>query len=177
MEIECEKLFPDLVSLLNNLQTDLSMNVKWNGILTKVYFSLQQGASLNNILMVEKNTELPLPKSFRKFLRCWNGLGLYLNNFKMGYSILSIEDLTVKTNDARLFYGDLWRNGIIFFCYIGDGNYLGFDTNLMNNDFECPIIDCFHEYLPSNWRIIAKSFEEWIRMLIDAQGLPHFWLI
>ena len=46
---------------------------------------------------------------------------------------------------------------------------------------ENPIIDCDHDYSPSEWEsaVIANSFEEWLKKMfargIESKSIPEYW--
>lgn len=175
MNPKCVDLFQSLDMVTKSFDADMSLQVMWNGVPQKVRFHLPPGATQLQIEKVEEKLKVTLPQSFKVFLSCWNGAGLYMQEFYIGYEVLGTESLIEQNLEARKLYSELWRDGAVFFCDIDDSDYIGFDTLSADMEGECPVLDCFHEAPPREWRVIAHNFSEWLDGLIKAQGLQMFW--
>ena len=86
--------------------------------------------------------------------------------------ILGTKDL-IKTNKfvANTFEEDWIDSLIVFSKYIGEENFLAFDSSTKEN----AVVDCFVEELPQNWNVIASNFNDFMDRIITGQG-SKYWL-
>jgi hypothetical protein len=176
MSMNCDKLFKQLFNELSSLDENQTKVVMQKGQPVKVRFELNKGATVQQIQDAETKLGVSLPKSFRNFLLCWNEAGLYLRPYYVGYTILDTHSLVKHNLEKRHLFGKRWNNNYVLFCDCGDGNYVGFDTGQMNEEGECPVLDCFHEVRPDEWGVIAPNFDNWLNRLVESKGLAVFWL-
>jgi SMI1 / KNR4 family (SUKH-1) len=130
------------------------------------------GASSDAIKSISDNFIELIPKDYIEFLKCWNGCTLFDLQSQAGFQFFSTYDIEFETNSFKEIYECNWDESIILFCaVIGSGDFIGFRIN--SNCYE--IIDCCHDDLPENWKIITDSFSDFVNQLINARGLSY-WL-
>ena len=137
-----------------------------------VSFKIKDGATVDQILNIERNIGLSLPYSFKKFLRKFNGARIYDYDGIDGFLIYGTEDIEKINKFAKATFEEDWLDQLLVFAkYIGESNYLAFDTSNSNNY----VIDCFFEELPIEWVSIEPDFDIFLSHLIDENG-NKYWL-
>jgi hypothetical protein len=140
----------------------------------EVSFSVEPGASREEISDVEKKLNVRLPKTYCEFLSNYNGAKLFDYEGLDGFQILGTNDLVNVNNFARNTFEEDWDNDIVIFAkYTGESNYLGFKIN--DEVVEYSVIDCYFEELPNEWKTIDTSFSSFISNLLDKNG-TKYWL-
>ena len=113
------------------------------------------------------------PEEYIDFLRNVNGCDIFKYDNIDGFCFLSTQKVIQTNHNLKEAYGTDWNDNIIVFCEcIGEGNYIGFRVK-NKNSYE--VVDCFHEDLPSEWKTIAFSLENFLENLLNAKG-KKFWL-
>jgi hypothetical protein len=115
-------------------------------------------ASDDEIQKIEQRIGVPLPKSYKQFLRCTRG-GIYL------------EKVPTEFNRGQPFILEhpLFKNKICVAEYFleadGDQIYLDARQGLINDEY--PVLYYAHDYAPEPhcFRKVAESFGEWLESL------------
>jgi hypothetical protein len=160
----------------NNFMLGLKNN-KFNkldseGKEVEVSFTLNGPADINEILKIEQELGKSLPKPYIDFLLKYDGARIFDYEGLDGFVILGTKDL-IKTNKfvANTFEEDWIDSLIVFSKYIGEENFLAFDSSIKEN----AVVDCFVEELPQNWNVIASNFNDFMDRIITGQG-SKYWL-
>lgn len=142
------------------------------GNVIDVTFEFNTPANNSEISKVEQELGKLLPQTYRDFLLKYNGARIFDYEGLDGFVFLGTEDI-VKTNKfvADTFEEDWLDNLIIFAKYIGEGNFLAFDSDTE----EYKVVDCFVEELPQNWNEIACNFDAFLEKILNSQG-SKYWL-
>ncbi len=158
--------------LISGLEDGRLKKMDSEGNPVEVIFKLTEPANQNEILQVEQDLGKLLPYGYKEFLLQYNGARLYDYEGLDGYVLLGTKDI-VSTNRfvASTFEEDWIDNFIIFAKYIGEGNYLAFDSRTE----EYKVVDCFMEELPQDWNEVASSFDVFLKEIIKSQG-RKYWL-
>ncbi len=160
-----------LISTLDELKL-AKLNSEGKSI--EVSFELNEPANIADIMNVEKELGIKLPDSYKEFLKNYNGARLFDYDGLDGFIILGTKDILKVNNFAKATFDEDWLESIIIFAkYIGESNYLGFDSSKIQS--ECAVIDCFFEELPENWIQIAINFDNFLERIVEHQG-KKFWL-
>jgi hypothetical protein len=139
----------------------------------EVRFSVAPGASQKEISDAENKLNVKLPETFREFLSNYNGARLYDYEGIGGFQIFGTNDLVNANIFARNTFEEDWDNSIVIFAkHIGESNCLGFK---IKDEAESPVVDCFFEELPNEWKIIDTSFSSFMSHLLDKNG-AKYWL-
>jgi hypothetical protein len=110
-----------------------------------------------------------LPAEFLMFWGHTNGANLFVNDSGMhGVGVTSTELLEELQREERERYGSALNGYVIFARVNGSGDFLAFDE-------AGRVVDGIHAEQPSEWRVIAGSFGEWLQRLVDAEG-GYYWL-
>ena len=162
----------DLLTQLKNLfQTDSGFTISFEGL--KVVSEANIGASELELQKMSSYLSYTPPEEYIEFLRNFNGCDIFRYDNIDGFSFLSTQKVIQTNHNLKEEYGTDWDNNIIVFCEcIGEGNYIGFRAKNQKN-YE--IVDCFHEYLPSEWKNISFSLESFLENLLNSKG-KKFWL-
>ena len=137
-----------------------------------VIFRMNLAATSEQIDYVEQIAGKKLPIEYKQFLIKFNGGRLYDYEGLDGFQFLSCEEIVKANNFAKATFEEDWRDNLLVFAkYIGESNYLAFDTS---SDKNC-IIDCYFEELPDEWSIIANNLNEFLQLLIESDG-TKYWL-
>ena len=140
----------------------------------EVEFKMESPAKEEEIRDVEKQLGVKLPCSFKEFLKTYNGGEMYNFEYIDGYKFFGTGELCSENKRMIDEYKNDWLNDIIIFAEcLGEGNYLGFRAY---PDDIYPVIDCFHEVTPSEWRVIENSFDNFLEKLIKNNG-NKYWLV
>ena len=161
--------------LLASLTDSILVKNDSQGNRIEVCFYVESGANLKEISSLESKLDVKLPKTFIEFLKNFNGARLYDYEGLDGFQIFGTSELIDANNFAKNTFEEDWSNDIVVFAkYIGESNYLGFMVEREVNEY--PIVDCFFEELPSDWKIIDTSFSSFMNNLLDKEG-QKYWLV
>lgn len=137
-----------------------------------VVFRMNLAADENQIETLNDRIENRLPIQYKEFLKQYNGARLYDYEGLDGFQFLSCDEVISANRFAKATFEEDWEDNLLIFAkYIGESNYLAFDTSSR----EEKVIDCYFEEMPSNWNTIASNFDEFIQLLIESDG-SKFWL-
>jgi hypothetical protein len=162
-------IFKEFINKLHN-NTFIKHDVAGDNI--KVSFLLNPSAELNDIIKVENELGVPLPNSYKNFLRLYNGAKIFDYEGLDGFIILGTNDLMEANKLVAETFEDDWVDYLIMFAkYIGEGNYLAFDVR--NGEYN--IVDCFTEELPKEWNQIDVNFDSFLENIIKNEG-NKYWL-
>lgn len=113
-----------------------------------------------------------MPKEYMEFLTFSNGMELFNYDEIDGVKLLSLREIENYTSYGKNTFEEDWQDNILFFAkIIGEDNYLGF--RMKENKYE--VIDCYFEELPSEWNIVAESFDDFLEKYITNNG-EKFWI-
>lgn len=136
-----------------------------------VSFKMNPASSIEEIERIECSTGIKLPVDYKQFLKKYNGARIYDYEGIDGFAILGCDEIEKANNFARATYEEDWPTHLLVFAkYIGESNYLAFNTLNQENS----IVDCFFEEMPDNWDIIAKDFDNFLDRLIDSNGRKYW---
>jgi hypothetical protein len=141
--------------------------------------NIHKALSQQEIDSIEKKLNVPLPKSYKKFLSNCGGFWAFggavqmdnihpfKHEFKSFYELSDVQKESVKQK------GGQWpppSNGMVCFAEFfleADGDQVLFDTKdgLINGEY--PIYYYSHETHPPHVRKIADSFEQWLNEFPD----------
>lgn len=137
-----------------------------------VVFRMNLAADENQIETLNDSIENGLPIQYKEFLRQYNGARLYDYEGLDGFQFMSCDEVINANNFAKATFEEDWDNNLLIFAkYIGESNYLAFNTSSK----EEKVIDCYFEVIPSDWNTIASNFDEFLRLLIESDG-SKYWL-
>lgn len=165
-------LFSEFQKLMEDTRSGSKSCVDEKGRAIERNFRYNKPASsglLNHIAL----GEYFVPSELQSLLSISDGFDIY--NFKGidGYRIFGIEDLVSRTGQIRDSYDPSeWDDSILVFgeC-LGDGSYLATKSDKSLS----PVMDCFLETTPDNWREISPSISSFFSRLIASDG-KKFWL-
>lgn len=145
-----------------------------NGNKIEVSFTMNPPATLEQISLSENKIGKKLPNSFKDFLVNFNGGMIYDFNGLDGFEILRVQEIPIVTGILMRDFDDDWRSELIVFArYIGEGNYLAFDsTHLVDAEYD--VVDCFTQESPSDWETIFDNFDVFINTLLKVDE-NKFW--
>ncbi len=163
---------------MNKILTNKFLNVFQDEKLQKEFtfvFNVPLNISALKASLVNNGSLNKLPETYLDFLKITNGCILfnYLGHEIDGFHFLNIEEIVQETIILKEIYNDFWQENIIIFANIlGVGDHLGFKV-LENGQYQ--ILDCFHEEIPTNWKVIGTSFDKFLEKLLDTNG-EKYWL-
>lgn len=138
-----------------------------------VGFNLQQSASEEEIDACDSYFNHTLPEDYKSFLREFNGVMLFQVEDIAGFNLLGCKDIVQENELQKGSFGEDWDKSIILFCScVGDSEYVGLKLT-SNKSYE--IVDCVMDQLPSTWKTVGNSLDDFINKLIDEKG-RKFWL-
>jgi hypothetical protein len=128
---------------------------------------------------IEKEIELPLPESYKTFLRCTRGLWLMGGVVQFGaqhpfiHDFEPLENLTPVQRRMVTAKGGQWpppSQGMLCFAEFfmeGDGDQVLFDVRggLINGEY--PVVYYAHESHPPSVRVLASSFREFVESCLE----------
>jgi len=133
---------------------------------------MNTSADYDQISCIERLLGKNLPKEYKDFLVLYDGARLYDYDGLDGFQLLGCNEIVKANSFAKATFEEEWKDNLMIFAkYIGESNYLAFDTSNENKN----VIDCYFEELPVDWSIIAKNFNEFIALLIESDG-NKYWL-
>jgi hypothetical protein len=163
-----------------------SLHIEWVS-------SFAEPATKDDLLACEDAVSEPLSPSHRAFLQTYNGASLALKLpdapggvpwATYGVQIFSTREIILETAEvAELFDAEVrGRNRFLTIARYGrEGDRCLADYNRVQGG-EAAIVDAFHE-VPDDWSsspIIAQSFEDWLRRLLDGfvsrQEIFWYWM-
>ena len=143
-----------------------------DGKVIQVDFALKDPADINELIRMEQRIGKPLPRTYKEFLLNWNGARLFDYEGIDGFEILGTEDILDANRFIAEVFEDDWVDYLLVFAkYIGEGNFLAFNTSAV----EYAVVDCFVDELPLNWKQIAGNFDDFLSRIIESQG-RKYWL-
>ncbi len=143
-----------------------------DGKQVNVAFIMKPGADESQIQILNNGIGNRLPVLYKKFLKQYNGARLYDYKGLGGFQFLGCDEIIHANNFAKATFEDDWNDSLLVFAkYIGECNYLAFDTSSKDER----VIDCFFEELPRDWNVIASNFDSFLQMLIESEG-SLYWL-
>lgn len=112
-----------------------------------------------------------LPEQFAAFLRCTNGANLFLNESGLhGVGVASTSLLPqLQIEEAEVYGGVALTPYLVFARVNGAGDFLAFELTTGR------VLDCVHAERPTEWRVIAQSFSDWLARLIESRG-SYYWI-
>ncbi len=132
------------------------------------------GATEEEIEKKEEQLKIPLPKSYRNFLRLTRGFWLFGGSVQFGsqhpffHNFPKLEDLNNAQKKVVEMKGGGWpppSDGML--CFVeyfrdADGDQVLFDVSngLINNEY--PVYYYSHESRPPTVEKLANSFSEWL---------------
>lgn len=155
-------------------------------------FLLNPAASEEEIARCEQALHLPLPPSYRAFLRRSDGASFFRREVRlpdgrtlatMGLEIAGtgrLPELNARLRAERAEPRERWGRLIMAGdAPLGEGDLWGLNPDTQA-DGEYAVVDGWHEQGPYCWRqaVIASSFEAWLRRAFDealATGNPWYW--
>jgi SMI1 / KNR4 family (SUKH-1) len=127
---------------------------------------------------VEQQLGIPLPESYKRFLRCTGGFCLlggavnlsfppFIHDFPPFESLTSEQQSRITgswppPSHGLLCFGDFWLEG--------DGDQVLFDTRQVIGDGEYPVLYYDHEAMPASIRPIAASFHDWLERVLTEES-------
>jgi len=163
-------------SLLNEITKGLDENLQkasktYEGLTSK--FVIKKGASKEDISSCNAYFNFKMPNDYQSLLLKMNGCVLFNVDDIGGFSFFGCDELIKENTFQKVHLEDEWDENIILICScLGDGDYIGLKV-LADDSYE--IIDCFHEEVPSNWRTIGSSLDDFLERLTKEKG-KKFWL-
>ncbi len=163
-------------SLLYEIAKDLDENLQktsgtYEGFASK--FVIQKAATIKDVFECNAYFNFKIPNDYQSFLLQMNGCVLFNSNDIDGFSFFGCGELIKENTFEKKHLEDEWDDRIILFCScLGDGDHIGVKV-LTDDSYE--IIDCFHEEIPSSWRKIGSSFDDFLERLLKEKG-KKFWL-
>jgi hypothetical protein len=129
------------------------------------------GATDDQIADAEALLGRKLPDEFAAFLRCTNGANLFLNESGLhGIGVASLSLLPqLQIEEAEVYGGVALTPYLVFARVNGAGDFLAFELNTGG------VLDCVHAERPTEWRVIAPSFCDWLARLIESRG-SYYWI-
>jgi hypothetical protein len=138
-----------------------------------VIFRKNPGAADEDIAAMIFDKKQRFPEDYIDFLRKFNGCTLFTYQDLGGFEFLGTAGILKENHLQRLTYEEDWDDNLTVFCnLIGDGDFLSFRVH---EDHSYSVVDCYHDDIPKNWKVIANSFDDFLNQLIDQKG-RRFWL-
>jgi hypothetical protein len=144
-----------------------------------------EAASDDDISRIEQRLGIPLPESYKAFLRCTRGFwamgGIVQLNSCHPYfhEFPSFEKLTEIQKSAVRQQGGPWpppSQGMLCFAELSmeaDGDQLLFDVSNGLVDDEYPVYYYAHEGAPASIRKLADSFEQWLNEFLECEAFQN----
>jgi len=128
---------------------------------------------------LERQLAVPLPGSYKNFLRCARGLWLMGGVVQMSkghpffHDFPKLEELTQQQRDMVAMKGGDWpppSQGMLCFAeffMMADGDQVLFDVSggLVNGEY--PVLYYDHESRPPTVRKLADSFDQWLNEFLE----------
>lgn len=135
---------------------------------------IRPGATDEEIAMEEKGLEVPLPDSYKRFLKLTRGFDLFGGAVQFGpqhpfiHDFPKIEELSGPQRKVVQMKGGGWpppSQGMVCFAEYfrdADGDQVLFDVANGLTDGEYPVVYYSHETRPPTVTKLADSFAEWL---------------
>jgi hypothetical protein len=117
-----------------------------------------------------------LPADLVEFYKRYKSVRLFCNKGEALYRFVPISEIHPTRIDIYGESEDDWGpDSWLTICDVRDGNYVAIDVESRDVD-KFNYIDCFHETFaePGESRIIALSFEEFLRRSLENRGSVYF---
>jgi hypothetical protein len=133
-------------------------------------YALRPGMGETELRLLEAEAGVVVPEELREFYMFSYGADLG------DHRILTIPEITTLISELQGVYKDLWRDSILPFAYVMDlGNFIAFDLGQASSTQGLPILDCFHELSPEEWKVICFGLKNWLVQMVENDFQP-FWL-
>lgn len=163
------ELIHKLKAVLNN-STETTVDT-YEGLHSTI--TVNEKASEQDIEGANSYFNYAIPADYLSFLQVFDGGTFFKVEDIGGLEFFSCSQLIENNEFQKDSLEDDWRDDIILFSScLGDGDFIGFEVR---NDGSYDILDCFHEVLPSEWKSIGHSFDDFLEKFIDSKG-EKFWL-
>jgi len=141
--------------------------------------------SEDEILAIEETVGVPLPSSYKQFLRCTRGLWLFGGAVQFGtehpflHDFPALSTLTPAQKDAVQRKGGGWpppSQGMMCFAEFfmeADGDQVLFDVKDGVRNAEYPVVYYAHEQRPPSVRILSQDFAAFLDGLLDMPAFQH----
>jgi len=128
-------------------------------------------AEESEILAAQTFPNQPLPDDFVAFLRFTNGANLFVSESGLhGVGIASTTLLLDLQQEEIQYYGGQALAPYLVFARVnGAGDFLVFERQSGR------VLDGVHAERPTEWRVIAGSFGEWLEAFLHADG-RYYWI-
>jgi hypothetical protein len=139
-------------------------------------FEWQTPASIEHIRHLRESINIAIPNSYESFLSFSNGATLYKDDTfgQWGFLLYSVENLIYKRAMWREILG-LPPQFLVFCECLGDADLLILDTDQPTPDgLDCAVVYAEEAVPVSAYRVVGRSFREWLDHLVVAQG-AKFW--
>ena len=107
------------------------------------------GEEISNL---EKDLNIVLPASYKRFLKCTKGFSAFGGSVQMGVGHPFFHK--VPPTEGMLCFAEFFMEG--------DGDQVLFDVSQKVENFEYPVYYYAHEDNPPSIRQIAVNFEQWL---------------
>lgn len=148
------------------------------GEIWRAHFAFGSPTTVEDLEAMKGQVHLPLPLNYEQFLLHANGALLYHDDQfgQWGFQLYGTGDLVSINMDFQERYGDTWPpTYFVFAKSLGDTDRLILDiAQSVDNGRDCPVIDGDSGYQPSEWRVAARSFSDWLDRLVVAQGAKYW---
>ena len=138
-------------------------------------FSFEPPVKLESLEQIQ--TRWPIPLSYEQFLLYCDGALLYYDDVygQWGFRFYGTSELLAKNALWQKLY-DGWSSSFLVFAEsLGDSDLLLIDANRQSDIAgESCVLDGDTGYPVSTWRVIARSFGDWLDRLVVAQGAKYW---
>lgn len=143
--------------------------------------NVEAPASDSDLRELEKSLGVPLPESYKQFLRCARGLWLFGGAVQFGtqhpffHEFPPLKDLTPQQRDIVKMKGGNWpppSEGMLCFAEFfmeADGDQVLFDVKSGLRNGQYPIMYYAHESRPPTVRTLADDYRTFIEGLLDRE--------
>lgn len=143
--------------------------------------NIQRPAADAEIRAIEESVGIPLPESYKQFLRCARGFWLFGGAVQFGtqhpffHNFPPLSDLTPHQREVVKLKGGTWpppSQGMLCFAEFfmeADGDQVLFDVKKCPRGCEFPIMYYAHESRPPTVRKLADSFQSFFDGLLDRR--------
>ncbi len=143
------------------------------------HFRFNPPATSTALQVCKEKLPAPLPPEYQDFLMVHDGATLYYDNEygQWGFDLYGTAELTQRNAEAewREWLVEPWPPSyLVFGRPWAEPDLLIFDTARITLQGECVVVDGDHEEQIANWKVIARSFSEWLDHLVDAQGVKYW---
>ena len=155
--------------------------IQEGGYCWKAHFTFGDPATVEAVEEVKKQLKeqfyLPLPPAYEQFLLHYNGALLYYDDIygQWGFRLYGTSELISKNTLWRSLYDGWSPDYLVFAECLGDSDLLLLDTKQRSNlTGESYVLDGDTGYPVKTWRVIARSFGDWLDRLVVVQGAKYW---